>query len=208
MRSGQRVAIKCIKETFPSLEEVNRLREIQALKKISPHANIVSLTEVLYNEGGGQLAMVFELMDMNLYELISNGDGYLSPFRAKYIMYQVLKGIYHMHRRGIYHRDIKPENILIRGEDVKIADFGCCKGVFADAPHTEYISTRWYRPPECLMTDGYYDSKIDVWAIGCVLFEIITLEALFEGSDEIDQINKIHEVIGTPPMELLDYYQE
>jgi renal tumor antigen len=49
---------------------------------------------------------------------------------------------------------------LIRGEDIKLADFGCCKGVFADMPHTEYISTRWYRPPECLMTDGYYDAKV------------------------------------------------
>lgn len=97
---------------------------------------------------------------------------------------------------------------MIRGEDIKLADFGCCKGVFAEVPHTEYISTRWYRPPECLMTDGYYDSKIDIWGIGCVLYEIITLEPLFQGENEIDQIDRIHEVIGTPPLELLEYYQE
>lgn len=58
------------------------------------------------------------------------------------------------------------------------------------------------------MTDGYYDSKIDIWGIGCVLYEIITLEPLFQGENEIDQIDRIHEVIGTPPLELLEYYQE
>ena len=39
---------------------------------------------------------------------------------------------------------------------MKLADFGSCKGIFSDHPYTEYISTRWYRPPECLLTDGYY----------------------------------------------------
>lgn len=103
----------------------------------------------------------------------------------------------------------------MRGEkEVKLADFGCCKGVFAEAPHTEYISTRWYRPPECLLTDGYYDSKvgareqIDIWGVGCVLYEIITGDPLFKGEDEMDQINKIHDVMGTPHPEVLAFYQE
>lgn len=52
--------------------------------------------------------MVFELMDMNLYELISNGNGFLSSYRIKYIMYNVLKALHHMHLKGIFHRDIKP----------------------------------------------------------------------------------------------------
>jgi len=61
-----------------------------------------------------------------------------------------------MHKNGIFHRDIKPENILMRGDLVKLADFGSCKGFFSERPYTEYISTRWYRSPECLLTDGYY----------------------------------------------------
>jgi renal tumor antigen len=75
-------------------------------------------------------------------------------------------------------------------------------------PHTEYISTRWYRPPECLLTDGFYDSKIDIWGLGCVLYEIIVLEPLFQGKDEMDQINKIHDVMGTPHPQVLAYYQQ
>lgn len=103
-----------------------------------------------------------------------------------------------MHRKGIFHRDIKPENILIKGNLVKVADLGSCKGRHSPAPYTDYISTRWYRAPECLMTDGYYNEKMDIWGFGCVLFELITKKPLFPGKDELDQIHKIHNIIGTP----------
>ena len=57
-------------------------------------------------------------------------------------------------RNGIFHRDIKPENILIMDDCLKLADFGSCRGIYSKQPYTEYISTRWYRAPECLLTDG------------------------------------------------------
>lgn len=49
---------------------------------------------------------------------------------------------------------------------------------------TEYISTRWYRAPECLLTDGYYNYKMDMWGVGCVFFEVISLFPLFPGQNE------------------------
>lgn len=54
------------------------------------------------------------------------------------------------------------ENILLLGDHIKLADFGSCKGMFSEQPFTEYISTRWYRAPECLLTDGYYDYKVKI----------------------------------------------
>lgn len=60
-----------------------------------------------------------------------------------------------------------------------------------------------YRAPECLLTDGYYNYKMDIWGIGCVWFEILSLFPLFPGSDELDQIQKIHNILGTPPREVL-----
>ena len=69
-------------------------------------------------------------------------------------------------------------------------------------PYTEYISTRWYRAPECLLTDGYYGFKMDMWGIGCVLFEVLALFPLFPGTDEADQIVRIHKITGTPPKEV------
>ena len=117
-----------------------------------------------------------------------------------------------MHRNGIYHRDIKPENILINSgsnvDEVKLADLGSCRGIFSKPPFTEYISTRWYRPPECLLTDGYYNHKMDYWGIGCVFYEVLTLTPLFPGENELDQVHKIHNVLGTPQKELLDQFQK
>lgn len=113
---------------------------------------------------------MFELMDMNMYESLKNKKNPLTFQKIKFYMFQVLRAIEFMHRKGIFHRDIKPENILVKGNLVKLADLGSCKGKHSPAPYTDYISTRWYRAPECLMTDGYYNEKMDIWGFGCVLF--------------------------------------
>jgi renal tumor antigen len=118
-----------------------------------------------------------------------------------------MKALDHMHKKGIFHRDIKPENILIesssseQGRGLKLADFGSCRGIYSKQPYTEYISTRWYRAPECLLTDGYYGPEMDLWGAGCVMFEITSLYPLFPGQNEVDQIARIHKVLGTPTAE-------
>ena len=60
------------------------------------------------DEPTGRLALVFELMEMNLYEAIKGRTNYLPENRVKFYIYQLLKAIEHMHRNGIFHRDIKP----------------------------------------------------------------------------------------------------
>jgi len=196
-----------MKTHFNSVEQVNQLREIQALRKTSPHSHIIKLLEILYDEPTGRLALVFELMDMNLYELIKDRKTYLPQSKVKHHMYQLFKAIDHMHKKGIFHRDIKPENILLSGDLIKLADLGSCRGTFGEHPYTEYISTRWYRSPECLMTDGYYDQKMDIWGAGCVMFEVLTLVPLFPGKNELDMIHRIHNILGTPPQKVLDRFK-
>ena len=141
-------------------------------------------------------------MEMNLYEAIKDRKKYLPEKKAKSWIYQTLKALEFMHRNGIFHRDIKPENILIQNNQVKLADLGSCKGMYSKPPFTEYISTRWYRSPECLLTDGYYNYKMDIWGLGCVFFELLTLTPLFPGDDEIDEVNKINYILGSPSDEL------
>ncbi|KAL7679100.1 putative protein kinase [Plasmopara halstedii] len=201
-------AIKCMKNHFESIDQVNNLREIQALRRLSPHQHIVKLEEVLYDQPSGRLALVFELMDANLYEMIRGRRHYLKPELVQSLMYQLVKSLDHMHNKGIFHRDIKPENILVEDSSkLKLADFGSCRGIYSKQPYTEYISTRWYRAPECLLTDGYYGPEMDMWGAGCVFFEITSLYPLFPGSNELDQIHRIHKILGTPPIDILEIFK-
>ena len=110
---------------------------------------------------------------------------------------------YQLKKRHQKSNRFHSENILIKDDQVKLADFGSCRGVYSQPPFTEYISTRWYRPPECLLTDGYYNHKMDYWGVGCVYFEVLALFPLFPGNNELDQVHKIHNILGTPSDTLL-----
>ncbi|XP_058285429.1 MAPK/MAK/MRK overlapping kinase isoform X4 [Hylobates moloch] len=155
----------------------------------------------------GSLALICELMDMNIYELIRGRRYPLSEKKIMHYMYQLCKSLDHIHRNGIFHRDVKPENILIK-DVLKLGDFGSCRSVYSKQPYTEYISTRWYRAPECLLTDGFYTCKMDLWSAGCVFYEIASLQPLFPGVNELDQISKIHDVIGTPAQKTLTKFKQ
>lgn len=104
-----------------------------------------------------------------------------------------------MHKHGFFHRDIKPENLLCMGpEMIKIADFGLAREIRSRPPYTDYVSTRWYRAPEVLLRSTNYNSPIDIWAVGCIMAELYTLQPLFPGRSEIDQIFRVTSVLGTP----------
>eukprot|EP00118_Oscarella_pearsei_P028961 m.3360 g.3360 ORF g.3360 m.3360 type:complete len:410 (+) comp9303_c0_seq2:101-1330(+) len=206
VKDGSFYACKRMKHSFKSIEEVNSLREIQAMRKLSAHPNIIELVEVVYDRKSKTLALVCELMDMNVYEFIRGRKQFLPESRVKKIIFQVCRGLEFMHRKGIFHRDVKPENILISSDVVKLADFGSCRSIYSKPPFTEYISTRWYRAPECLLTDGHYTYKMDVWSVGCVFYEVLTLQPMFPGANELDQISKIHDTYGTPSERLLSKF--
>ncbi|KAI2572871.1 MOK protein kinase [Homo sapiens] len=114
LRDGNYYACKQMKQRFESIEQVNNLREIQALRRLNPHPNILMLHEVVFDRKSGSLALICELMDMNIYELIRGRRYPLSEKKIMHYMYQLCKSLDHIHRNGIFHRDVKPENILIK----------------------------------------------------------------------------------------------
>ncbi|KAM6912904.1 MAPK/MAK/MRK overlapping kinase [Xenentodon cancila] len=208
LKDGKFYACKTMKQTINSWEQANNLREVQAMKRLSPHANIIQLHELIFDKETGTVSLICELMEMNIYEFIQERKAPLPDHVVKHYMYQLCKSLEHMHRCGIFHRDVKPENILIKQNVLKLGDFGSCRSVYSKPPHTEYISTRWYRAPECLLTDGYYSLKMDIWSAGCVFFEIVSLNPLFPGTNELDQLAKIHNVLGTPDQSLLQNFKQ
>lgn len=91
---------------------------------------------------------------------------------------------------------------------LKIGDFGSTCSVTQEQQYTSYVATRWYRSPECLLTQGRYGTKMDIWAAGCVLYEMATGNALFDGINENDQIAKIDHVLGSPDVGLLNKFKK
>ncbi|KAI9001952.1 kinase-like domain-containing protein, partial [Gaertneriomyces semiglobifer] len=198
--TGELVAIKKMKQKCYNWEEAINMREVKALVKLSNHPNIIKLREVLREND--ELFFVFEFMEGNMYQLTKNRNGILMEEKeVKVFIFQVLLGLAHMHKYGFFHRDMKPENLLMTGETVKIADFGLAREIRSRPPYTEYVSTRWYRAPEVILHSTNYNSPIDIWAVGCIMAELLTLRPLFPGSSEIDQLYKIMSILGTPTME-------
>ncbi|TMX03906.1 hypothetical protein EJD97_013048 [Solanum chilense] len=194
-QSGEVVAIKKMKKKYYSWEECINLREVKSLRKMS-HPNIVKLKEVIREND--ILYFVFEYMECNLYHLMKDRPKLFLESEVRNWCFQIFQGLANMHQRGYFHRDLKPENLLVSKDTIKIADFGLAREINSKPPYTEYVSTRWYRAPEVLLQSPIYGPAVDMWAMGAIMAELLTLRPLFPGSSEADEIYKICSVIGTP----------
>lgn len=108
-----------------------------------------------------------------------------------------------MHSAGVVHRDLKPSNILINENcDLKICDFGLAR--IQDPQMTGYVSTRYYRAPEIMLTWQKYDVEVDIWSAGCIFAEMLDGKPLFPGKDHVNQFSIITELLGTPPDDVIE----
>lgn len=153
----------------------------------------------------GHICMTFELLSINLYELIKKNKfhGFSLPLVRKFAhsILQCLDGLY---RNSIIHCDLKPENVLLKQQGrsgAKVIDFG--SSCYEHQRIYTYIQSRFYRAPEVIL-GGRYGLAIDMWSLGCILAELLTGTPLFAGEDEADQLACIMEVLGMPPQPLLD----
>ena len=135
----------------------------------------------------------------------------LEEVHRQYIMYQAFKALLYMHSAKLVHRDMKPANLLLNAECLmKVADFGLCRSLDqlnSDAPidgtnvFTDYVATRWYRAPEILLGSTSYTYGVDIWAVGCILGELLNGKPIFPGSSTMNQLDRILEVTGRPSAE-------
>uniref|UniRef100_A0A914RF43 Protein kinase domain-containing protein n=1 Tax=Parascaris equorum TaxID=6256 RepID=A0A914RF43_PAREQ len=112
----------------------------------------------------------------------------------------------YMHRSGIIHRDLKPSNIVVNDKCIlKILDFGLARKMETNERMSIYVVTRHYRAPEVILgLPDWLLPSVDIWAIGCILAEMILRRILFPGTDRLDQWTKITSVLGTPSKEFID----
>ena len=208
LATSDMVAIKVLKKKYRKLEQCYELREVQSLQKLCKESlssqkgydNIIKLKEIIFEKKNGKLSLVFEYMETDLYELMKKrSPSRLSEDEIKDITYQMLLGLFHMHKYGFFHRDMKPENLLLTGKKVKIADFGLAREIRSIPPFTEYVSTRYYRAPECILRSQNYNSPVDIWAVGCIMAEMYMHPMpLFYGASEKEVFIKICTTLGSP----------
>ncbi|GAB7361001.1 hypothetical protein MBLNU230_g1044t1 [Neophaeotheca triangularis] len=223
VRRGTMVAIKTMKKSFENFSQCMELREVVFLKSLPNHPHLVPAYDIFLDPISRKLHIAMEYMDGNLYQLMKARDHkHLDGSTVKSILFQILSGLEHIHEHSFFHRDIKPENILVSSSasesgntfrrysalvtppstppqySIKIADFGLARETTSRVPYTTYVSTRWYRAPEVLLRAGEYSAPVDIWAIGAMAVEIATLKPLFPGGNEVDQVWRVCEIMGSP----------
>jgi len=200
--------IVAVKRTSKSGEFVSR--EFEVLEKLKGCEHVVQLLNIYYSktkEGKVVQNLIFEYCKTNLEEVIQNHKEmkqYISMQEIRHYMRQILQGMSYVHSKGICHRDLKPENILMNEEEVvKICDFGSAKVLSPQGLNTPYIVSRYYRAPELNLACSDYTNKIDIWAIGCIFAEFLTLRPLFPGKTEGSQMIEQIAILGLPSKDQL-----
>ena len=147
-----------------------------------------------------------ELLETDLHRIIYSRQS-LTDEHLQFFIYQILVALKYMHSANVIHRDLKPSNILLNADcTLKICDFGLARGVDVENPDlTEYVVTRWYRAPEIMLSTTEYTKAIDVWAVGCILAELLGTKPLFPGDDYIHQLRLIVDILGSPTEEDMEF---
>lgn len=195
------VALKIIKTDEQGISSTT-LREVSMLRHLE-HENIISLHYIIPHETF--FCFVFEYLDQDLKAYMDSVRGVLHKSVIKNFTRQLLLALQYCHANCVMHRDLKPQNLLIdcKTGRLKLCDFGLARyhaidSVFQTSIYTHEVVTLWYRPPELLLGMEEYSVQTDIWGVGCIFAEMITKHALFPGDSEIDQLNKIFNIMGTP----------
>ena len=226
-KTKETVALKKIFDAFQNATDAQRTyREVVFLSQMGNHENIVMLHHVFRADNDRDLYLVFEYMETDLHAVIR--ANILEDIHKQYIMYQSFKALMYMHSAQLVHRDMKPSNLLLNSECLmKVADFGLARSLrdperstSPDDPAehmTDYVATRWYRAPEIITGWSHYGKAVDMWAVGCVLAELLGRKPIFPGSNSQHQLELICQCLGKPSaatiakiqsMEIQDFVRE
>ena len=199
-KTNEQVALKKLFGAFQDEVDSQRtFREVMLLQELNGHDNIIRLLNVIKAENDLDLYLVFDYMEADLFNVIR--ANILQEIHKKFIIYQILKALKFIHSADIIHRDLKPSNIFINSDcHVKLGDFGLARTLAhrMGTIVTEYVATRWYRAPEMILSGQKYGKPIDMWSVGCILYELIVGTPLLPGKSTKDMIRMMFSVTGFP----------
>uniref|UniRef100_A0A4W4FQ09 cyclin-dependent kinase n=1 Tax=Electrophorus electricus TaxID=8005 RepID=A0A4W4FQ09_ELEEL len=172
------VALKEIRLEHEEGAPCTAIREVSLLKNLK-HANIVTLHDIIHTDRC--LTLVFEYLDSDLKQYLDNCRNIMSMSNVKVFMFQLLRGL---------------------AGELKLADFGLARAKSVPTKtYSNEVVTLWYRPPDVLLGSTEYSTPIDMWGVGCILYEMATGRPLFPGSTVKEELHLIFRLMGTPTEE-------
>ncbi|WVO16911.1 serine/threonine-protein kinase SSN3 [Cryptococcus depauperatus] len=190
-------------------------REIMLNRELH-HRNLVALREVILEDKS--IYMVFEFAEHDFLQIIHHHSQTartpIPPSTLRRLLHQLIMGVHYLHSNFVLHRDLKPANILVTNTGVvKIGDLGLARlwhkplalqGLYGG---DKVVVTIWYRAPELILGAKHYTAAVDMWAVGCIYAELLSLRPIFKGDEakmdgkkqlpfQRDQMGKICEVLG------------
>jgi eukaryotic-like serine/threonine-protein kinase len=203
----KRVAIKVLRSELASAVEIVErfLREAVAASRIG-HENIIEVTDIGKAQNGAPFIVMELLEGENLAARIKR-VGPLPVPQACHIAVEILSAMEAAHRAGIVHRDLKPENVFLarksRSESVKVLDFGISRMMQTEEGQNRLtltglvMGTPYYMSPEQACGESEITHSADIYAVGVILYEMLTAKVPFEGTNYNSLIYKV--LSGTFP---------
>jgi serine/threonine-protein kinase len=200
VNADQKVVIKSIRPEFANRGDFRErtLAEGKALAKID-HQNVVRFNSIINSPETNELYIVMqfiegESLDRTLEK--ANAAGQKLPIdEVSRLFKQILDGVGSAHKEGLMHRDLKPANVLVRAKDgiAKVMDFGIAKAEGATKGPTQaggIVGSLFYMAPEQIKGQRDLDKRLDIYALGIVMFELVTGHVPFDGETEYDIMTK------------------
>ncbi len=173
--AGKEVAIKLLRDNLDiELRGVNQCLNLK-------HPHLLTIFDVRQSTIGEHWIVMEYMSGQTLDQLLAQHPSGLPQERVEAILNDVVAGVSYLHEQGIVHRDLKPANIFVEPECVKLGDVGLSKFISTSrrSAHTESVGTVYYRAPE--IAHGRYGREVDVYALGVILFEMLTGKVPFDG---------------------------
>ena len=193
-------------------------REMALCSELS-HPNVIELIEIILEDKC--IFMVFEYAEHDLLQIIHH---HTQPPRhpipastVKSVLFQLLNGLLYLHTNWVLHRDLKPANIMVTSKgEIRIGDLGLARLFYKPLnplfSGDKVVVTIWYRAPELLLGSRHYTPAVDLWAVGCIFAELLSLRPIFKGEEakmdnkktvpfQRNQMQKIVEILGMPTIE-------
>jgi serine/threonine protein kinase/Flp pilus assembly protein TadD len=196
------VALKVMKEgEGASKKQIKRFqRETETAAKLQ-HPNVVAVHEVGCHQGFHYFTM--DLIEGDALDQVVKRGEKMPLERVLQIVEEVARAVHYAHGKGIIHRDLKPANILLDTDGhPKVTDFGLAKSIDHKSMLTRtgaVVGTPFYMPPEQAKGDNDIDQRADVYALGVILYELLTLKLPFHGETTMEVYRKILEEDPLPP---------